>query len=144
MVIGPWPHMDYGDYDIAATRLAWFDHWLKGVDNGIDQTDTPIHLFVMRGASQSDGEWRDEAQWPLARTAFTDWYLQPSGGLADGPPPSDGGGDVLPANSPAGASLTAGRWSNVSGVTPFENPDQRPDKHSAVPTQLSPSPLTSS
>ena len=30
--------------------------------------------------------------------------------------------------SPAGASLTSGRWSNVSGVTPFENPDQRVDE----------------
>jgi putative CocE/NonD family hydrolase len=128
MVIGPWPHMEYFDFDLAGARLAWFDHWLKGIDNGIDRTDTPIHLFVMRGASQDDGEWRDETEWPLARTAFTDWYLQPSGGLANVSPPSDGGGDMLLANSPAGASLTAGRWSNVSGVTPFENPDQRVDE----------------
>src|SRR5438105_4463627 len=57
-------------------ELRWFDHWLKGIDNGITR-EAPLRLFVM-GINQ----WRDEHEWPLARTEWQDWFLH-SGGRAN-------------------------------------------------------------
>jgi len=57
MIIGPWGHgasQKYGDVDFtpAAMRslfdleLRWNDHYLKGVDNGIDR-EPPLEIFFM-------------------------------------------------------------------------------------------------
>jgi putative CocE/NonD family hydrolase len=57
-------------------QLRWYDYWLKGLPTGIDK-EAPLRIFVM-GA----GKWRDEYEWPLARTRFTKFYLH-SGGHAN-------------------------------------------------------------
>ena len=63
-------------------RLRWFDRWLKGIRNGLDE-EPPIYLYVM-GADV----WRNECEWPLQRTKFVDYYLQSARGantrLGDG------------------------------------------------------------
>jgi putative CocE/NonD family hydrolase len=89
LIVGPWPHLlsastktgsvDFGArsmLDLMAEETRWFDHWLKGVDNGAER-DAPMRIFVM-GAN----EWRDEQEWPLARTVWQPWYLH-SGGRAN-------------------------------------------------------------
>ena len=90
LLIGPWAHLfpytsptssgtgdiDFGPaalIDLHAIQLRWFDHWLKGVDTGI-LDEPPIKIFVM-GANR----WRDEHEWPLARTRFTPYYLHGRG-----------------------------------------------------------------
>lgn len=60
--------------------LRWYDHWLKGIDTGI-LDEPPIQLFI-----QGINQWRDEYEWPLARTKWTKYYLR-SGGLLDDVPP---------------------------------------------------------
>ena len=85
-IIGPWIHsastlthageVDFGGgsvLDLEQHELRWFDHWLKGIDNGAD-ADIPLSIFVM-GINQ----WRDENEWPLARTQFTPYYLHSDG-----------------------------------------------------------------
>ena len=42
-----------------------------------------VKLFVM-----GDNVWRDEDDWPLARTQWARWYLHPGGSLAPAPPRS--------------------------------------------------------
>ena len=72
---------DFGVGSLLDTRqieLAWFDHWLKGIDNGAER-EAPVKIFVM-GADT----WRDEQEWPLARTDWTPYYLH-SGGSANTP-----------------------------------------------------------
>ena len=89
MVIGPWQHIinrhriaagvDFGPQAIIdwdGYILRWFDHHLKGVENGIME-EPPIHLFVM-GRNQ----WRTATEWPLPETEFTKFYLH-SGGKAN-------------------------------------------------------------
>jgi hypothetical protein len=70
-------------------HLRWYDRWLRGVDNGLD-AEAPIRIFVMGGGSGRrsgpgrlvhGGRWRDEREWPLARTRFTDFYLHGDGSL---------------------------------------------------------------
>jgi putative CocE/NonD family hydrolase len=84
LVIGPWSHRltpallngDFGaqEYvDVRLLALRWFDRWLKGVENGVDR-EPPITLFVM-----GDNVWRAENEWPLARTAWTRFYLHSQG-----------------------------------------------------------------
>jgi putative CocE/NonD family hydrolase len=85
IVMDPGAHkgIDYvnGDFgpqarlDHRVLQLRWFDHYLKGLNNGID-SEPPLDLFVM-----GDNAWRKEREWPLARTAWTDYYLHAAGVL---------------------------------------------------------------
>jgi len=63
--------------DSRMLQLRWFDHYLKGIDNGVDR-EPPVDLFIM-----GDNTWRKEKEFPLARTVWTDFYLH-SGGKANG------------------------------------------------------------
>jgi hypothetical protein len=93
LFMGPWAHLmpyaeptskgtgeiDFGPQaliELHAIQLRWFDHHLKGVDNGVPD-EAPVRLFVM-----GECRWRDENEWPLARTRYTDYYLS-SGGNAN-------------------------------------------------------------
>lgn len=71
LVLGAWNHGGFGkrkiggiDFgpeaamDVEALKIRWFDHWLKGVDNGIDR-EPAVRYFVM-GAK----EWRTAETWP--------------------------------------------------------------------------------
>jgi predicted acyl esterase len=49
MMIGPWVHSGgYGGPVHKAEILRWYDHWLKGVANGI-MDEEPVHYYVMKG-----------------------------------------------------------------------------------------------
>lgn len=109
LVVGPWSHdvhggrfvdRDYGPFagidelDLTGLQLRWFDHVLRGLDNGADR-DPSVRLFIM-----GDDVWRDADDWPLPGTVWTDWHLH-SGGLAN---TADGDGvlDVAaPGHEPA-------------------------------------------
>ncbi len=87
LIVGPWPHalsassktgdIDFGaasQVDLDGLELRWFDYWLKGIDNGIVD-EPPLRLFIM-----GVNEWRDEHEWPLARTDWQKWHLRSQGG----------------------------------------------------------------
>ena len=59
--------------DFQSVELRWFDHWLKGKKNGIEK-EAPLSIFIM-----GTNEWRDEHEWPLARTKFTSYYFHSAG-----------------------------------------------------------------
>jgi putative CocE/NonD family hydrolase len=90
LLVGPWAHLfpytsptstGTGDIDFGAAamidlheiQLRWFDHWLKGINTGI-LDEPPVKLFVM-----GENRWRDENEWPLARTRYTPYYLHSRG-----------------------------------------------------------------
>jgi uncharacterized protein len=105
IVVGPWPHgghasrkvgeIDFGPeaaVNIATEQVRWFDHWLKGADNGVG-SDAPVRIFVM-GANR----WRDEQEWPLSRAQPREYFLTSHGRAAT--PAGDGrlaGGSAPPA-----------------------------------------------
>lgn len=89
LLIGPWTHnvnhridesiLDFGPdiyVNILDEHVRWYDRWLKDMDNGLDK-EAPIRLFVLRA-----NKWRDEWEWPLARTRWTKFCLN-SGGSAN-------------------------------------------------------------
>ncbi|MGZ3630614.1 MAG: CocE/NonD family hydrolase [Ktedonobacteraceae bacterium] len=88
LLMGPWGHVvnsesklgevDFGPQslvDMRAEELRWFNRWLKGYTNiSATPEEFSVRIFVM-GAS----EWRDEHEWPLARTQWTPFYLHSRG-----------------------------------------------------------------
>ncbi|HEX5144212.1 MAG TPA: CocE/NonD family hydrolase [Mycobacterium sp.] len=94
LVIGPWDHVNWGrpesepaprlkaigavaNSPINELMLAWYDHFLKGRDNGV--SGQPKVDYFLMGANR----WRSATAWPLPRTRWTTYYLSGSGGLAD-------------------------------------------------------------
>jgi uncharacterized protein len=88
LIIGPWDHLNstgvYPDRrfgltadalyaDLTGAHQRFFDRWLRGRD-GAMAGDAPVRIFVM-----GVDEWRDEQDWPLPGTRYTDYYLDSSG-----------------------------------------------------------------
>jgi putative CocE/NonD family hydrolase len=86
LLVGPWIHSQIGGTtpgdvsygpnaiaDIPGLHLRWYDRRLKGIENGIDE-EPPVRIFVM-----GENVWRDEHEWPLARTQYRKYYLQSNG-----------------------------------------------------------------
>lgn len=71
LMMGPWKHAfpDLAlDGPCAALREMerWFDRWLKGIKNGVED-EPPVFLHVQG----HQAEWRHEDGWPLARAKST-------------------------------------------------------------------------
>ncbi len=121
LIMGPWIHgaqggsshgqVSFGEAaaieDPLAWRLEWYDRWLKGKDNSIGKRApfaTAVRIFVMgsgdgrkteKGLLNHGGFWRDEHQWPLARTRHTRFHLHPGGRLSTAQPdPAPGGAEA--------------------------------------------------
>jgi putative CocE/NonD family hydrolase len=112
LIMGPWIHgaqsqhahgqVNFGAAaaigDEWAWRAQWFDHWLKGKDNAVGKAApfaTRVRIFVMgigdgsrddQGRLMHGGYWRDEDDWPLARTQYRPFYLHEDGSLEMEPP----------------------------------------------------------
>ena len=75
------------DQDIA---FRWFDHWLKGVDNGVDR-EPAVRYYLMGDTFDEDApgnEWRTSDVWPPAGKT-TSYYLQAGGKLSTEAPRDD-------------------------------------------------------
>ena len=104
LIVGPWAHAGtsregkIGDVvfgsaavlDHTATALKWFDYSLKGMKNEYS-SGAPVRLFIM-----GDNVWRDEQEFPLARTRYTKYYLHSTKGAN-----SVNGDGVLTVAAPA-------------------------------------------
>ena len=84
MTVGPWGHgpsQKFGDVDFGPEairvlferNLRWFDHYLKGQDNGIDR-EPPVEIFYM-----GINRWVHHEDWPVPGTKFTPFYLGSNG-----------------------------------------------------------------
>jgi uncharacterized protein len=77
---GPfWEHFGYDPGDVLqlslTEHLRFFDRYLKGVRNGIDE-EPPIWLYVMNGPG-----WRFENEWPPARARTVAYFLNEDNAL---------------------------------------------------------------
>ena len=71
-----WFYLDRG----MTLQKRFFDHFLKGVDNGWDK-EPPVLLHLRRPFS-NEFEQRKEAAWPLPKTKWTKIYLDAVDGIA--------------------------------------------------------------
>ncbi len=130
MVIGPWEHgvsQKTGDIDFGPAanlprevfELHWYDYWLKGVKNGVD-TDPAVTLFVM-----GKNVWRQENEYPLARTRYRDLYLSSAGQLSWNAPAANSAPDHYASDPNNPVPSTGGN--NCCGTPTLSGPrDQRP------------------
>ena len=111
LLMGPWTHggwgvtnagdVDFGNHSFINyndLRLAWFDHFLKGLHTEVSDW-SPVKIFVMgtgegipnyQGRLHHSGYWRDEQDFPLPDTQFTPYYLHVDGELSTVLPSTDG------------------------------------------------------
>ncbi len=88
LLVGPWAHANMtGEFaerryglkaaaivaDLVGRQIRWFDHHLRGADNGVDR-ERPVRFFVL-GAD----EWRDADDWPPPGVEYVRWYLHSDG-----------------------------------------------------------------
>ncbi|MCA9098846.1 MAG: CocE/NonD family hydrolase, partial [Planctomycetaceae bacterium] len=90
LIIGPWPHdtlnkrhtvgdLTYPEnaaFDLNGHMLRWFDHHLKGIDNGVMQ-DPIVKYYVMGATGEENAPgnvWRTADDWPVPHTT-TPYYL---------------------------------------------------------------------
>jgi putative CocE/NonD family hydrolase len=85
LMMGPWSHTlgrdKEGQYDFGPSAkksmdeisVRWFDHWLKGENNGVEKEPT-VRVFV-----QGENRWREATDWPIPGTQFTKFYLHSKG-----------------------------------------------------------------
>lgn len=102
--------------DLTGLHIRWFDHWLKEKEE-FTKEDAPIKLFVM-----GINEWRNEKEWPLARTKYEPFYFHSegkantrygNGGLSVEPPLNEPADQFLydpknPVPTSGGGTLFAG------------------------------------
>jgi uncharacterized protein len=137
VILGPWIHgqhmmhsqgqVDFGPaaaLDSDAFHMRWFDHWLQGADNGVER-EAPVKIFVMGGGSEEKtpdglhlhgGVWRDEQEWPLARTRWTPYYLHADGTLSADKPAETAGGATYDFDPRHPVPTIGGNTSSGGGV----------------------------
>jgi predicted acyl esterase len=86
-----WTHF-YTDYG-RRLQLRFFDHFLKGIDNG--QDSVPPVLLQVRHVDRFVE--RAEQAWPIPRTRWTKLHLDPSAGTLEARPPSVAGSHAFDA-----------------------------------------------
>lgn len=105
LLVGPWAHtstsregkigdVTFGKHavlDMNGTIIKWFDYALKGIKNEF-AGDSPVRIFVM-----GENVWRDEKEFPLARTQYTKYYFHSAKGAN-----SISGDGLLSTKTPGG------------------------------------------
>lgn len=82
-VLGPWKHSGNAQYDLHALRLGdnalrydmdilcmkWLEHFLKGVDNGIEKTPAVEYYTI------GENQWKTAESWPVETSERKMFYL---------------------------------------------------------------------
>jgi uncharacterized protein len=154
LVIGPWTHggqnantageveftRDAG-IDLRAFHVRWYDRWLRGEKNGLDD-DPPVLLYIMGtgddrrspgGKLQRGGFWRAEREWPIARAWATTFYLTSQGTLVRKAPESQSASTTYTFDPRQPVPTVGGNISSNQGLMTAGGFDQRPrdDTHAA-------------
>ena len=97
LLLGPWLHGRFKEtnktgeltypenakFAMDTHMIRWFDHYLKGIDNGVAKEPT-IRYYLMGAVGEADApghEWRTAADWPIPMTP-TAYYPHADGKLS--------------------------------------------------------------
>ena len=118
-VIGPWNHgatQNADPYQTPASKrlmlnfefLRFFDHYLKGVDTGLD-TDKRLFYFTI-----GQEQWKVTKTWPVAGAQMTPWYFNENNSLTTKAPNDKSGADSYTINFDA-TTGSKNRWHTQVG-----------------------------
>jgi putative CocE/NonD family hydrolase len=149
LLMGPWTHGQYeithsGDIDFGLTahidyndlKLAWFDHYLKGMRTEVADW-SPVRYFTMGGGDgrindehrlNHGGFWTGADDWPVPGTRFVPFYIHGDGTLSRKQPGSEENSCTSYVFDPSDPVPTIG--GGISAANPIMEPgayDQRGD-----------------
>lgn len=119
LLLGPWDHgartnvspfrsAPAPGFELLAESLRFFDHYVRGVDTGLD-AEQPVHYFTM-----GEERWRSCASWPPPATRTVTWHLHGDGAL--GPEqPARAGADAYRADFACGTG-TRTRYERLRAI----------------------------
>ena len=136
VVSGAWAHVfpNIGGPGpmIGFLQLAkeWFDHWLKGIDNGV--MDAPAFLAYLQDSHAPDphpnerpGHWVGEPGWPT-NSVTPQSYALAGGALLEG----ETGSGIVQIYSPVTLGLRTGEYMPISGVAELPQDQSDDDAYS--------------
>ena len=138
-LIGPWghkyPHLGGPGpiIDFIGECIKWWDRWLKGIKNGIDE-EPKLRVWMQDTvspiSSKRPGEWIEEKSWPTNNIQSVDYQLQPGFILFH---ENENHNDVheLSIQSPLSVGLFAGKWCSYAESTDLPS-DQREEDGGAL------------
>src|SRR5215813_2281256 len=125
-VVGPWNHgggQNASPFQTPASQrvmvgyecLRFFDHFLKGIDTGLDQ-EKLLYYFTM-----GEEKWKVTNTWPIAGTRIVRWYLGEGNKLGQNKPVESIGADSYTINFEA-TTGEKNRWhTQVGGEVVYPN-----------------------
>jgi hypothetical protein len=132
-LIGPWSHI-YPQFGTPGPAIGflqetvrWFDHWLKGEDNGVEN-DPLLRVWMQDSVSphptyrHRPGHWVAESQWPSPHVETRAYQLVRHSLLPDGNPIEE---EALSIESPLSVGLFAGKWCSYAAPPDLPH-DQEP------------------
>jgi len=137
-LIGPWihkyPHFAVPKPAIGFLQeaLRWWDHWLKGIDTGVEN-DPAMRLYMMDSVPPRDwyeerpGRWIAEQEWPSGNIAPRRLHLGPEGRLGDTAAALDG----MEVATPQDCGIAGGEYCAI-WLGPELPGDQRQDDEKSV------------
>lgn len=139
-LIGPWshkyPHQGVPGPAIGFLQeaLRWWDHWLKGIDTGVEQ-DPVLRVYMQDSVPpttrycERPGRWVAEANWPSDNIESLEFILAPSRRmLLTGKETSQ---EIHNLQSPLGLGLFAGKWCSYAAAPDLPH-DQRQEDGGAL------------
>ncbi len=133
-LVGPWahkyPNIAYPNpkMDYVKESVRWWDRWLKGIENGIDDEPALTYYMLDSVRPQTDyehrsGQWISEPSWPSPRTLHKNFY--PANGQLHDTPQTKAHGEQI--CSPQTVGLNGGRLCVGIRLDMEQPADQRVD-----------------
>jgi predicted acyl esterase len=139
-LIGPWghkyPHIGMPGPAIGFLQEAvrWWDHWLKGMDNGVDR-DPMLRVWLQDSVPPTTryrlrpGRWVAEPDWPASGIEQRELLLAAYRQLV--PAGTETEQQILNLQSPLGLGLFAGKWCSYTAAPDLPH-DQRQEDGGAL------------
>lgn len=135
LLIGPWLHGRVKEVNVTGELtypenarfplddhlIRWFDHYLKGIDNGVEREAT-VRYYVMGAVGEAEAPgnvWRDAADWPVPAQT-TPYHLQSSGVLTHEGPVASTGELTFQADPEHPAEIPGRGFPGARDARPFE------------------------
>ncbi len=133
--LGPWLHGRYNKgskvaemtfppnaaFDVTKHLVRWFDHHLKGIDNGV-MNDPTVRYYVMGAVGEKDAPgniWRTAKDWPV-KSMPTPFYLHAGGSLSTQKPTVANSVSRWLANPQHPAKIPGRGFPGARDARPFE------------------------